>query len=462
MTSNFTLTSARQQSRAWILNWRWVQWLDPSLRRRIMSGAIWSIAGAGLASALTMAGNVFCARVLGPSSFGELAIVLATTNLFTTLFTSGLGMTATRFVAENRHSNPQRAGTIVGFSWVTSIVVGAAATLLMLAASPWLSRDVLGASGLNRALSLGALAMFFAALNGSQVGALSGVEAFHWIAFGNLVRGVGTILIVTAGAVLAGLPGALTGYVVVGAATAAFYQLAVRRECASENIPISYRFGRDDLRLLWRFTLPVLVTTFSFTPAAWWSNVLLAKTSGYSEAGVFNAVFHWQLFILFFSNAISGIGLPMLSNLRAERNPSKYKRCLAMNFVLTSVPAIAVAIPVAICAPLIMRLYGPAFAHGAPALMWIGVASVLSAANLAVGHALWSLDATRLAVLLALVRGGSLVLASYALAGYGASGLAGAHVIMGLVQTAVTIPVMAWLLRREFAPAPARELVALT
>ena len=415
-----------------------------------------------LASALTMAGNVFCARVLGPASFGELAIVLATTNLFTTLFTSGLGMTATRFVAENRHSNPARAGTIVGFSWITSIVVGAAATLLMLGLSPWISRDVLGSAGLARGLSLGALAMFFAALNGSQVGALSGVEAFNWVAYGNLVRGVGTILIVTAGALFAGLSGALTGYIAVGAAAAMFYQYAVRRECASENIPISYRFGREDFRLLWRFTLPVLITTFSFTPAAWWSNVLLAKTSGYSEAGVFNAVFHWQLFIMFFSNAIAGIGLPMLSNLRAERNASKYKRCLAMNFVLTSIPALAVAIPVAICAPFIMRLYGPAFAHGATALVLIGVASVLSAANLAVGHALWSLDAARLAVLLAVVRGISLVIASYALAGYGANGLAGAHVIMGVVQTAVTIPLMIWLLRKEFAPVTTPELVAIT
>src|SRR5882762_4200255 len=101
---------------------------------------------------------------------------------------------------------------------------------------------------------------------------------------------------------------------------------------------------------------------------------------------------------MFFSNAISNIGLPMLSNLRAERDPAKYKRCLAINLLLTSAPAITIAIPVAICAPLIMRLYGPAFEHGASALALISLAAALSASTLPIGHVIWSLDATVSAV----------------------------------------------------------------
>ena len=60
------------------------------------AGAVWSIAGAGVASGCTMLGNIIAARVLGAAPFGEMAIVLSTTNLFTTLFTAGMGMTATR------------------------------------------------------------------------------------------------------------------------------------------------------------------------------------------------------------------------------------------------------------------------------------------------------------------------------------------------------------------------------
>src|SRR6266478_6597819 len=197
--------------------------LDPAMRQRIASGAIWSIVGAGFASGLAMAANVLCARFLGSTKFGELAIVLSTTNLFTTLFTSGLSMTASKYVAENRDTDPKRAGTLIGFSWVTSIVVGAATVLLILPLAPWLSREVLNATGLAGAVSLGALVMFFGALNGSQVGALSGLEAFNQVAYGNLVRGIATIVFVTSGAALGGITGALLGYIAVGAFTAIYY-----------------------------------------------------------------------------------------------------------------------------------------------------------------------------------------------------------------------------------------------
>ncbi len=151
----------------------------------------------------------------------------------------------------------------------------------------------------------------------------------------------------------------------------------------------------------------------------------------------------------------------MLSNLRAERDPAKYKNCLATNFLLTSAPAIAIAVPVAICARFIVRLYGPAFEHGATALALISLAAVLSAINIPVGHAIWSLDATMSAVLLALLRGGVLVAAAYALARGGATGLAGAYVIMGVIQTVATVPFMIWLLRRRFTPATSPDEVAL-
>ncbi len=435
--------------------------LEPSIRNRIAKGASWSIVGAGVASGFAMLSNIACARMLGSIRFGELGVVMATTNLFTALFTSGLSMTATRYVAEYRDSNPERAGIIVGLSSATSCLVGAVMAIVICFFAPLLSRDVLKVSGLSGPLMLGAAAMFFAAVNGSQIGSLSGFESFNRIAVGNLIRGITTLIFVTAGAALGGLTGALVGYVAVGAATAVFYQIVIRSECAQRSVAISYRFGRQDFAILWRFTLPVLLSTFSFTPAAWWSNVLLATRSGYAEAGVFSAISNWQTFILFLSSAISRIGLPMLSNVRAERDPAKYKLFLNINFLLVSAPAIAVAIPVAICARFILHLYGPGFSHGATALVLISIAAVLSAVNIPVGNAIWSLDATTSAMLLALLNGGVLVLSAYLLSARGATGLAGAYVVMGVIQTAVNVPFMIWLMRRRFGRLVSRENVAV-
>src|SRR5262249_47678140 len=86
--------------------------LEPALQKRIAAGVLWSVVGAAFASGLAMLSNVISARFLASTHFGELAIVLATTNLFTTLFNSGLSMTASKYVAEHRDSDPQRAGTV--------------------------------------------------------------------------------------------------------------------------------------------------------------------------------------------------------------------------------------------------------------------------------------------------------------------------------------------------------------
>ena len=435
--------------------------LEPAVQKRIATGAGWSIIGAGFASGFAMLSNIVCARMLSSVRFGELGIVLATTNLFTSVFTSGLSMTATRYVAEYRDSDPDRAGVIVGLSSATSCVVGAIMAMVICLFAPLLSSDVLKAPGLSVPLMLGAAAMFFAAVNGSQIGSLTGFESFNRIAVGNLIRGVATLVFVTAGAALGGLKGALAGYVAVGAVTAIFYQIVIRRECTQRSVTISYRFGREDFAILWRYTFPILVSTFSFTPAAWWSNVLLATRSGYAEAGVFSAILNWQTFILFLSNAISRIGLPMLSNVRAERDPAKYKLFLNINFLLVSAPAIAVAGPVAICAPLILRLYGPGFTHGTNALVLISIAAVLSAVNIPVGNAIWSLDATVSAMVLALLNGGVLVLSAYLLSARGAAGLAGAYVIMGVIQTAANVPFMIWLVRRRFVQRVSTEEIAV-
>ena len=425
------------------------------------TGVVWSIAGAGIANAFAMLANVACARLLGATNFGELAIVMSTINLFTTVSSGGLGMTATKYIAEYRSTDPERAGTVVGLSWVMAVLVSVTVACLLLVLSPWLSQNVFHAPRLGGALALSAAILFFGALNGAQVGTLSGLEAFHLIALGNFIRGTCIAVFVTLGAALKGLEGVLGAYIIVGAAVTAFYQVAARRECAAKAIPISYRFRREDLRILWLFTLPVLLSAFSFPPAAWWSNVLLANRSGYAEAGVFNAAFQWQMAILFLSNAVSNIGLPMLSNVWADRDSAKYKRCLAINFVLTAGPAFGIAVPLAIGATRIMRMYGTAFEHGATALVLLSAAAVLSAMNITIGHVIWSLEATMAGALLAFLRGGTLVLATYALAGNGAIGLAAAYLIMGAIQSAVQIPFMIRLVRRKFAPSSAALEAAL-
>src|ERR1035441_8547220 len=91
-----------------------------------------------------------------------------TANLFTTLGAAGLGVTATKHVAELRRSDPERAGRIIGMTRATAIVAGLAFSAAFLVLSGWLSRTVLRAPELTGLLRVRAGILSFPSLHNSQ------------------------------------------------------------------------------------------------------------------------------------------------------------------------------------------------------------------------------------------------------------------------------------------------------
>jgi O-antigen/teichoic acid export membrane protein len=291
--------------------------------------------------------------------------------------------------------------------------------------------------------------MLFAAVNNYQTGTLSGFEEFRVLAILNLIRGSAAFPMIVCGVIWGGLPGAVSAYSLASLFTFIIYEVAIRRCSQSHGTPISYRFECGDIRLLWSYSVPVLLASLSFTPAAWWSATMLARGSGYAEVGLFNAAFQWQTVMMFLANAVSNLGLPMLSAALPERAIAAYKRLLGVNFALTFGLTLMVAMPTALGARWIMSIYGHQFHGGAAVLRLVCLATVLSAMNITVGQAIWSLDAAVSGMVLGMLRGLALLTGAYYFSGKGATGLAGAYVFMGAVQTVVQAPFMFWLLRRH-------------
>lgn len=431
-----------------------------SIRSRIARGAFWCVMGTGISQAMGLGAAVVCARLLGSGRYGQLGIVLTTVNLFATIATVGLGVTATKHVAEYKREDPTAAGRIVGMSSMVSGASGSLIAILLIVLAPWLSTTMLKAP-LAIELQLGALMMLFAAVNGYQTGTLAGFEAFKVQAILNTIRGLCAFPAIVTGVFLGGIKGALIGYTVASAANFLFHEIAIRRQCRLHSIHISYGLQKSDLKLLWSFSLPVLIASFSFTPAVWWTSAKLGTTAGYTQLGIFNAGQQWQNLVLFFSNAVAILGLPTLSAVLPERSIVKYTRMLKINFCLTTSLAAVIAVPVGLAAPWIMSFYGHGFVSGVLTLRLICVATVISSMNMSVGDAIWSLSAARAGMLLSLLRGAALVVGAMLFTTYGAAGLAGAYVFMTVVQTIVQGPFLYLLLRKQAAvwavPQPALE-----
>ncbi len=419
-----------------------------SIRTRIGLNAFWSVIGNGVGQTFSLLATVVAARLLGRHRYGELGLIMSTINLFTTLALVGLGTTATKHVAEYKLSDPTRAGRIIGLSSVIATVSGLLVAVLIILFAPYLSGTILKSPELTVDLRLGAILLFFAAINGSQSGTLAGFEAFRELAIANGIRGALTAAFVCALCLRMSVMGAIIGYGVAWLISCGVYRNFIRRQCRRYAIPLSFNGWRFELPLLWRFSIPVLIAGFTFTPAVWWCNTLLATQAGYSQTGLYTAASQFQNVSIFFATAISAVALPMFSTTVAEQNFPKYKRLIILNTVVTTSCVLLVAAPLALFAPLLMKIYGPEFQSAAVVLRILCVSNILSALISSVGHAIWSLSAVVPGMLLAVFRSVVLVVASFFLVHRGAVGLSMSYLIMTIVQT-LTESLFLWhLLRR--------------
>jgi O-antigen/teichoic acid export membrane protein len=112
------------------------------LGSRLVLGVFWSAIGAVVSRSLALVAGIVIARLIGKAAFGEYGVIQSTLSMFSAFAMFGVGLTATKHIAEFRRADPERTGRIVGMSYGlagSAIAVG----LLMQVAAGWL-REVPG------------------------------------------------------------------------------------------------------------------------------------------------------------------------------------------------------------------------------------------------------------------------------------------------------------------------------
>jgi O-antigen/teichoic acid export membrane protein len=233
--------------------------------------------------------------------------------------------------------------------------------------------------------------LFLNALNGAQTGALSGFEAFRAIARVNLLRGITALPVTVVAVFFWRLPGAMWGLTITAAVACFLSQVALRRQCFISGVHPRFSTGWTERRVLWTFSAPVFLSGVLTGPAIWAANTMLVhQQGGYAAMGVFSAASQWRNAIGFIPGVIAQFALPLLSNLNGERNLPQYVKALRWNLLLTAGAAVAAAIPVAMGARQIMRLYGRGFQHDWLVLVLSAATAVICCVNGVVGTAIVS------------------------------------------------------------------------
>jgi O-antigen/teichoic acid export membrane protein len=285
------------------------------------------------------------ARVLTKVEFGELAMIQSTVSMFGVFAGMGLGLTATKHVAEYRDSEPERADQIISLTLLTGIVTGGIVTLIFAICSPWLADDTLNAPHLAAELRIGSALLFLNTIDGVQLGALMGFEAFPLIARTSFFRGMANLVLVVSGVFYWGLRGALCGLVGAAAVGLLINHLALRSQ--SHAVPVTYQDLRRELPILWKYSVPAFLSGAVVAPAGWLARTFLVnQPGGYAAMAVFGIASRFQDVIGLAGSTIGAALLPML----ASDTGSKSEGLRRGNVLLSWVTGTALVLPL-LCFP---------------------------------------------------------------------------------------------------------------
>ena len=382
-----------------------------------------------------LAAMIFVARVLGKEAYGELGMIQSTISMLGVLAGFGLGLTATKHVAEMRKSDPEKAGRILVLSGVIAIASGALMASVLFLLAPWLAEKTIAAPHLTNHLRIGALILFISALNGAQNGALSGFEAFRAIAGVNFATGIASFPIILAGAYWGGLVGIVWALAASMGLGLFLGHIALRREAARAGLPLTLQGIQNEWHVLWRFTIPAALSGILVVPVNWVCAAFLVNgPGGYPEMGIFNAANQIFSFLILLPLVLGRVLLPVLANEWNDNRPLAMK--LLMLAVKTNLYVLTPLIILGcVLSPYIMALYGESFESGWPTLVIVLVTAGFVAANVPMGHILAA--SSQMWIGFAMNAGWAIVfvIGTILLVRYGSIGVASARAIAYVIHT---------------------------
>jgi O-antigen/teichoic acid export membrane protein len=342
----------------------------------------WSLLGAVVSRGVGVLSSIIVARILGLEAFGEFTTIQNTVLMFGFFAGLGLGVTATKYVAQLRAGAPDRCGQVLGLILSVTLIGGGATAVGFWAFAPLLAENLLGAARLEPLLRAGSTLVLFSALQGVYMGALQGFEAFKRIARANWVGGVlGTPLVVV-GTFAGGLEGAVWGMALQTVVICIVCHLALVEEAAKAGVKISFGFDAGVGSILWRFTLPTFMSNVISGSANWACSVMLVRQpDGFNQSALLNVAGTWRNTLIFLPSIMGGVLTPMLSNLYTDGKKSEFAKLLAHNVWINAAIGLALAVPVCVLSPWILRAYGPGFINGMPVFVLSALMTSLVAVN---------------------------------------------------------------------------------
>jgi len=329
-----------------------------SLKGKLIYGIFWNLISALASQGFPMIAAIIAARLLGKFGYGQLGMINSTVILFSTFAGLGLGITATKYIAQLHQTDPERTGRIMGLTNLFGLASGVVMCIILFVMAPWLAANTLAAPDLAPALRIASILLIFNTLVGIQSGSIAGFGAFKDLARIAIFQGIISASLTVTGVYFFGLTGAVTAMVINSIINFILYKRTINNLVKRFKISINYMKSWRERDVIWKLSLPSMLSSVMVGPVVWIANVIIINTpGGYGQLGLFNAADQWRTALAFLPTVIGGVLLPMVSaNINNEN-----KSLETVNVLASWVIVIMIALPLISFPEIIAFFYGQGY-----------------------------------------------------------------------------------------------------
>lgn len=411
-----------------------------SVISRLLSGAAWAFVGTFVSKAIALSASVVLAREIGGKQFGEFGILVTSVNTLGVLAGLGLGVSATKLIAERNTGTGSNAGTVAAFSILLGGLTGFLIAGVGFVLAPFLSEYLLSASHLTPHLRIACIGVLFTTLNGVQIASLAGLEAFRSIAKVNSFAALINAALVVLFSSIWGLLGAVVAVVLGQFVSVIITYRLLAASFSTRGLGLDFCNAMTVWRPVARYSTPTIFSSIMAAPVFWFCKSCLASTpGGYVELGIYTAAESWRMIGLMLCQMLSQVSLPVLSQLHASKEGRGFKKVLVFQGGLSTLSASFGVAFVWLIGGLITQAYGDGFEKLGPILVVVVMSTVplqvtnlVSSFNRSTGRVWWNFA-------LNLIWASAYIPLTFAFVSDGAWGFAVATLLAYFVQMAAAL-----------------------
>lgn len=354
------------------------------MAKRILKGSFWVIAGSVASKILVFCATIIVVRILGKNEYGQLSIIRSTIQMFISLSAFGMGTTATKFIAQYRASDSNKTANIYVVANTFALCIATVTSILIFFFAHYIAFKMLKAPELINDIRIAAIILFFSLLNGAQTGTLAGFEDFKRIAKSSILVGLIELCLLSTGALLYGVRGAILGYGLSYCFAFFYNSYFIRRHIKQLGVnlmEVIKELKWSDFHIIYLFSLPVALTSWIGMPCLWYSKTFLVNHSGFEEMALYDVSDQWRAQVLFIPSIISQVLLPILSNTIAKNDKRSTIEALKINMKINGGITFVCAFILAIFSPLVLKIYGAEYTNCLPLIILAFAGAIDSISN---------------------------------------------------------------------------------